>query len=529
MLAVTRASEICIGIVSAGIVIAGTDLGGAQRRLAALFVAVIAEIASRFSSTLALARPNLPETQPIRRELVRRTIAIDPVIDQAIGESSELRVRSPVLQTAVDGLLDALAGWRVVAVHLAQTPDNARQEADFVLQNVPQELRSTSLRNANAPWITDPVHLRQICEATVRALLAAPAATPSLRLLADQTAKVWAGISEALNAVALLINAPAEPRSHRHHGIGLYVPDWLPSLLNAARAFLAISIVALFWIITAWPNGAGAITIAAVVVLLFTTNGDQAPEITMNFMFGTVLAVIFAAVINFALLPGVETFVAFSIIIGLYLVPLGAMMTQTWQLPMFTAMTVLFVPLLAPTNPMSFNTLQFYNTALAIIGGAAAGAISFRLLPPLSPPFRARRLLALTLRDLRRLAARPTTRTPGDWEARMYSRLSAMPDAAEPLKRSQLVASLALGTEIIQLSHMASRLRFSADTDAAFAALARGNSAVACSQLAQLDHRLAARADTEPEAPLALRARASILAISDALNLHAFFDAGALR
>src|SRR5262245_43844822 len=309
MLAVTRASEICIGIVCAGIVLAGTDLGGAQRRLAALFVAVIAEIASRFSSALALAGPNLPETQPIRRELVRRTIALDPVIDQAIGESSELRVRSPVLQTAVDGLLDALAGWRVVAVRLAQMPDNARQEADFVLQNVPQELRSPSLRNANAAWMTDPIHLRQICEVTVRTLRAAPAAMPSPRLLADQTAKVWAGISEALNAVALLVNAPAEPRSNRHHGIRLYVPDWLPSLFNAARAFVAIGIVALFWIITAWPSGAGAITIAAVIVLLFTTNGDQAPVITMNFMVGTILAVIFAAVINFALLPGVETFV----------------------------------------------------------------------------------------------------------------------------------------------------------------------------------------------------------------------------
>src|SRR5690349_11853617 len=33
MLAVTRASEICIGIVSAGIVLAGTDLGHARRRL----------------------------------------------------------------------------------------------------------------------------------------------------------------------------------------------------------------------------------------------------------------------------------------------------------------------------------------------------------------------------------------------------------------------------------------------------------------------------------------------------------------
>jgi uncharacterized membrane protein YccC len=33
ILAVTRASEICIGIVCAGIVLAGTDFGGARRRL----------------------------------------------------------------------------------------------------------------------------------------------------------------------------------------------------------------------------------------------------------------------------------------------------------------------------------------------------------------------------------------------------------------------------------------------------------------------------------------------------------------
>ena len=43
LLAVFRASEICIGIVSAGIVLAGTDLGGARRRLAALFAALSAK------------------------------------------------------------------------------------------------------------------------------------------------------------------------------------------------------------------------------------------------------------------------------------------------------------------------------------------------------------------------------------------------------------------------------------------------------------------------------------------------------
>jgi hypothetical protein len=42
----------------------------------------------------------MPETQPVRRELVRQVIALDPVIDEAKGESSQLRYHSPVLQTA---------------------------------------------------------------------------------------------------------------------------------------------------------------------------------------------------------------------------------------------------------------------------------------------------------------------------------------------------------------------------------------------------------------------------------------------
>src|SRR5207253_684568 len=109
LLAVYRGSEICIGIVSAGIVLAGTDFGGARRRLAVLLAALSAEITDRFAGMLALAGPEMPETQPARRELVRRVIALDPVIDEAKGESSQLRYHSPVLQRAVDGLFAAQA------------------------------------------------------------------------------------------------------------------------------------------------------------------------------------------------------------------------------------------------------------------------------------------------------------------------------------------------------------------------------------------------------------------------------------
>jgi hypothetical protein len=98
------------------------------------------------------------------------------------------------------------------------------------------------------------------------------------------------------------------------------------------------------------------------------------------------------------------------------------------------------------------------------------------LLPPLSPAFRTRRLLALTLRDLRRLAKDRISWTAEDWEGRLYGRLAALPDAAEPLQRSQLLAALSVGSEIVQLRHIATRLGLGSDLDAALAPFAQARS-----------------------------------------------------
>jgi uncharacterized membrane protein YccC len=118
ILAVTRASEICIGIVCAGVVLAGTDFGGSRRQLAASFASMAAGITSRFADMLMPAEPR-PDTRADRRELTRRVIGLDPAIDQAIGESSQVRYHSRVLQRAVEGLFTALDGWRGVAAHPA--------------------------------------------------------------------------------------------------------------------------------------------------------------------------------------------------------------------------------------------------------------------------------------------------------------------------------------------------------------------------------------------------------------------------
>jgi hypothetical protein len=58
----------------------------------------------------------------------------------------------------------------------------------------------------------------------------------------------------------------------------------------------------------------------------------------------------------------------------------------------------------------------------------------------------------------------------------------------------------------------------------------KGNSSAAAERLACLDQRLAALPNTRPGARARLRARSSILAMSEALAQHAaFFDSGVGR
>ena len=141
---------------------------------------------------------------------------------------------------------------------------------------------------------------------------------------------------------------------------------------------------------------------------------------------------------------------------------------------------------------------------------------------------RTRRLLALTLRDLRRLATSSIPVMIDDWRYHIYSRLEVLPDQAEPLQRAQLVAALSVGSETIRLRGIVGQHLAKEDLDAALAALAQGNTEEASRRLAVVDRDLASASEEELAAPDVLRARASILAMSDALSEHAsYFGAGA--
>jgi uncharacterized membrane protein YccC len=526
LLAINRASEICIGIVCAGVVLAGTDFGTARRRLSVQFASITAAVSNGFFRSFGKRGAELAQTRPIRRGLIRNAAALGTTIDEVIGESTELRYRSRALQSAVDGLFSALTGWRVIAYHLEQSAKTSRRETDDIVRKLPVELASAPASGVATAWAAEPTHLREGCRAAARDLVAMRCISPSQQLMADHA--VWAllGLSRAFDGLALLTDpagAVLKPRVARFR-----VPDWLPAIINGIRVFLTIGAVALFWIITAWPNGALAMVFAAITVILLAPTPD-AHAAARTFLVGALLSSVLASIVAFAVLPKLVTFIGFSLALGAVLVPIGALSAQPWYGQLFTLATINFIPMLAPENQMTYDTHQFYNSSAAIIVGILFAVLAFRLLPSLSPEQRTHRLLILSLHDLRRLIAERKVFAHA-WRNRILGRLSVLPQQAELQQAAMLAAALSVGVEVIRLRDVAHRFGLGGEATAALDALAAGDSATALARLNNVDRALAGIADDRPGRAARMRGRASILAISGALLEFApYFDAGATR
>jgi uncharacterized membrane protein YccC len=191
-------------------------------------------------------------------------------------------------------------------------------------------------------------------------LLTQRADTPSRRLLADETAKVLNGIAHVLDGVALLVGAPGRTRAgYRPTGYRDAAPgvaDWLPAVINGARAFVTIGAAEFLWVVTAWPDGGLAIVFVTIVLLLMSQRGDLAYLGALAYAMTAAISIVAASILEFAVLQNVETFPAFCAVIGLYLIPVGFAAARTRR-PTLTAvfggMAVVSIRLLAPTNPMT--------------------------------------------------------------------------------------------------------------------------------------------------------------------------------
>ena len=174
LLAVSRGTEICLGIVCAGVVLLLTGRGTARERAATTIADIARETGLGLRGTIESAGGPLGDSSPLRRALIGRAAALSALLDETVGESPDLRVRSHALQAAIDGLFTALSGWRMIATHLETVPpaQAAADTAAIVASLPPGPAIVMTARSS-------PADTRDRCREAAHTLSALPAKTPA--------------------------------------------------------------------------------------------------------------------------------------------------------------------------------------------------------------------------------------------------------------------------------------------------------------------------------------------------------------
>jgi uncharacterized membrane protein YccC len=474
-IAVARATDICIGIVSAGLVLILSDMGGARRRLASELGAVCKSIAEGIALTLKDGAD--PDASVFRRRvLIRRVMGMDAMINEAIGEASDLRSRSSILRVATQGLVSALSAWRGLGNHLNTLAMGAEVAAPF----------SASISvAAEGDWKQDPGKIRDNCLAERARVLTFEARDVSSGLLIEEVAEALLAIARVANVLVLLTMPGQEKADSAKRDWS--VPDVLPAAVNAARIFISLTAIEVFWIMTNWSGGQGAITFTAIAVILFSPQAYKGYATASRYAVGTALAVFLAAVLNFIVFPHLQGFEELIAILTIVFIPAGALAAGSWQPAVFSALVQNLMPILTPANVETYDLKAFLNSALPILAGTIIAAVSLRIIPPVPPDFQVRRLVTLSLRDMRRLASKNRISNRAVWTSHLSRRLADLPEPASLTNVARLVAILSVGKAIIQIRENYDNLEYHEPLTNGLNSIAHGDVAGARSAFAQFE------------------------------------------
>lgn len=497
-LAVIRVGEICIGIASAGLVMVLTDFGAARQLLARTLRQTSGQLVSGFVATLKQGGET-PELVAARRGVTRGLGTLHTQIDAAIGESSYLRSRAGNLQIMMEGLVGALVGWRNAGTHLAL---RGGYPALIRAQLLPLLERIDLAQLDHAPR-----QLRQTVEEVGAQLRALALPDSASCIVIEAAQEVVSGLAGLIDAI-LLLRERNSPRltAPRHPFV---IADPLPAVLNGLRVFVAVLAMSAFWVVSAWPNGAFAIVFAAAGTLIFGSFGDQARVLAKDYALGAAMMAVLGGVLYFGVLPSLSTFPALIALIVLLFVPIGMLQAGTWHNVAFLGMSIASLPLLGVGNPITYDAVSYFNLALSIVTGTVIGTLFFVVMPTIPPQQRARRLLALSLRDFRRLISDGSADFVR-WNKVLARRAESLPPQATLEEAGALMALLSLGRAIIHLKALL-------PSEPAAGLLAHALDSLAEGRLAK------ARETLRKLAPAAepVRARAAVEVVLDAIDLHA--------
>jgi uncharacterized membrane protein YccC len=252
--------------------------------------------------------------------------------------------------------------------------------------------------------------------------------------------------------------------------------DHLMAAYSGAAAFLAVGLVCVAWIGTAWPDGAGAAGLTAVACSFFAAQDDPVPSI-VKFLYGAIVALLLDALYLFAILPVAQGFTMLTLALAPAYLLLGVLMAQPASAAIFGPIAFMSATLMTITASYAADFAAYVNGALAAIAGLAAAAIVLRLVRSVGAAFAARRLLRANRAEIAACASHAGARDRLGFASLMLDRLTeivprmaASAEGADGAARAAL-ADIRVGINVVDLQRVTAALP-GAGLDAVLAGIA---------------------------------------------------------
>jgi uncharacterized membrane protein YccC len=202
---------------------------------------------------------------------------------------------------------------------------------------------------------------------------------------------------------------------HRDH--------WLAARA-AVGTVIGTTLGCIFWITSAWPDGASAISIMGTLCALFG-NADAPAGNVARYLIGSIVGVVIGLVYGFVILPRTTDFVTLVAVLAPTLLVSGSIQARA-PLTFAALGMVLTFPIVAElgeTNASNF--LSAINGGLALLTGSAMALVSVVLFQTISIDYSSARILRAIWRDVARRANGKAPDTTY-WTSRMLDRIGLL-------------------------------------------------------------------------------------------------------
>ncbi len=215
-----------------------------------------------------------------------------------------------------------------------------------------------------------------------------------------------------------LLRSPKRPTGYVYHR------DQLMAARAALGAIVGIVIGCAFWIWSAWPDGALAVSVLGVCCALLGNVDAPAPNV-VKFLVGSIYAVAISLIYSFVILPRVTEFAVLVAVLAPAFLLAGSIQARPPTTLMALGITLTTPILCGLGTTYSGDFAMFLNSAVALFAGTGFAVVSMTLFQTVPVDTAINRLLRVSRRDVSR-RARGSAPDESHWTSLMIDRTALL-------------------------------------------------------------------------------------------------------